>query len=389
MATVVLDVRIVAGSGGGPDKTILNSPRYLEPLGYRMLCAYLHTAGAPGFDHIRRRAADLGAPLLTLPDRGPCDLSVLPRLLKICRRERVSIWHGHEYKSNLLGLLLRPFWPMHLVTTAHGRVEHSPRLSLYYAVDRWCLPRYDRVICVSEDLYRESLDNGVREDRCFLIENGIDLGQYSRRTDRNEAKRRLGIPAGRLVIGGVGRLSPEKSFDGLIDAVDRLLTSGYDIELLIAGEGRESDRLRSLIARLGRGDRIRLLGYQADTIALYEALDVFALSSLREGLPNVVLEAMAMEVPVVATRVAGIPRLIENDVNGLLVEAGSVSEMAEALAKLLGNSALRRRLSFAGRATIERDHSFEVRIQKIRDIYDRLLCSNHKSQNRHQPAQMS
>jgi glycosyltransferase involved in cell wall biosynthesis len=374
MATVVLDVRIVAGSGGGPDKTILNSPRYLEPLGYRMLCAYLHRAGAPGFDHIRRRAADLGAPLLTVPDRGPCDVSVLPRLLEICRRERVSIWHGHEYKSNLLGLLLRPFWPMHLVTTAHGRVEHSRRLSLYYAVDRWCLPRYDRVICVSEDLYRESLDNGVREDRCFLIENGIDLGQYSRSTDRVEAKRRLGIPAGRLVIGGVGRLSPEKGFDGLIDAVDRLLTSGYDIELLIAGEGGESDRLRSLIATRGRSDRIRLLGYQADTIALYEALDVFALSSLREGLPNVVLEAMAMEVPVVATRVAGVPRLIDHEENGLLVDVGDTDQLGSSIARLLADGALRDRLGEAGRRTVESRFSFERRMERIGEIYDELLA---------------
>jgi glycosyltransferase involved in cell wall biosynthesis len=374
MATVVLDVRIVAGSGGGPDKTILNSPRYLEPLGYRMLCAYLHRAGAPGFDHIRRRAADLGAPLLTVPDRGPCDVSVLRRLLEICRRERVSIWHGHEYKSNLLGLLLRPFWPMHLVTTAHGRVEHSRRLSLYYAVDRWCLPRYDRVICVSEDLYRESLDNGVREDRCFLIENGIDLGQYSRRTDRVEAKRRLGIPAGRLVIGGVGRLSPEKGFDGLIDAVDRLVASGYDIELLIAGEGGESDRLRSLIARRGRSDRIRLLGYQADTIALYEALDVFALSSLREGLPNVVLEAMAMEVPVVATRVAGVPRLIEHEENGLLVDVGDTDQLGSSIARLLADGALRDRLGEAGRRTVESRFSFERRMERIGEIYDELLA---------------
>jgi glycosyltransferase involved in cell wall biosynthesis len=131
------------------------------------------------------------------------------------------------------------------------------------------------------------------------------------------------------------------------------------------------------------------MGYQAETIPFYEGIDVLALSSYREGLPNVLLEAMALEVPVVATRVAGIPRLIEHELNGMLVEAGSVSSMAEALATLLGNGELRRRLSLAGRATIERDHSFEVRIQRIRDIYDKLLCQNHPLPNRHQPAETS
>ena len=122
------------------------------------------------------------------------------------------------------------------------------------------------------------------------------------------------------------------------------------------------------------------MGYQAETIPFYEGIDVFALSSYREGLPNVLLEAMALEVPVVATKVAGIPRLIEHGVNGLLVEAGSVSDLADALAKLVGNDELRSRLSLAGRATIEKDHSFEFRVQKIRKIYDELLRRDSKAE---------
>src|SRR4051812_16280741 len=109
---VVLDTRVVTGRGGGPEKTILNSPRYLKPAGYRMLCAYMHPPNDPGFEDIRRRAEALGAPLLSVPDRGPLDLAVIPRLLNICRRERVAIWHAHDYKSNLLGVLLRRAWPM-------------------------------------------------------------------------------------------------------------------------------------------------------------------------------------------------------------------------------------------------------------------------------------
>ena len=150
--------------------------------------------------------------------------------------------------------------------------------------------------------------------------------------------------------------------------------------------GIKPEPLHDLISSLGREDRIHLLGYQAETIPFYEGIDIFALSSYREGLPNVLLEAMALEVPVVATRVAGIPRLIEHDVNGLLVEAGSETALADALASLLTDRVRRSRLSLAGRATIEKDHSFDVRIQKVRAIYDNLLCHNHQSQNRHQPA---
>src|SRR5438132_9201576 len=95
---VVLETRVVCGSGGGPDKTILNSPRYLWSAGYRTVCAYLHPPGDPGFDELRRKADAAGAPLVSVPDRGPWDWRVVSQYLALCRRERVRIWHGHDYK---------------------------------------------------------------------------------------------------------------------------------------------------------------------------------------------------------------------------------------------------------------------------------------------------
>src|SRR5262249_14967913 len=157
----VLHTRVTNGSGGGPDKTILNSPRFLTA-SYRLLCAYMHPPGDRGFDKLRTKAALWRAPLLSVPDRGPWDWQVATELLRIGRKEQVSIWHGHDYKSNALGLLLRRFWPMHLITTVHGwGVEDTRRAPLYYRIDRLCLPRYDRVICVSEDLRDQCLSCGV------------------------------------------------------------------------------------------------------------------------------------------------------------------------------------------------------------------------------------
>jgi glycosyltransferase involved in cell wall biosynthesis len=178
------------------------------------------------------------------------------------------------------------------------------------------------------------------------------------------------------VIGAVGRLSQEKGFDIMVKAVDALLKRGFDVELRIVGEGDQQDALKQLIVSLAREDRIRLLGYQAETIPFYASIDVFALSSLREGLPNVLLEAMALEVPVVATRIAGIPRLIKHEENGLLIDAGSITELTEALSILLGDSERRKQLGLAGRSTVEREHSFALRMQRIREIYDDLLGRN-------------
>jgi glycosyltransferase involved in cell wall biosynthesis len=367
-----LDVRVVTEAGGGPDKTILNSPRFLADQ-YLNLCAYMHPPGDPGFETLRDKARTWKATLLSVPDRGPLDWRVATGALDLCRREKVAVWHGHDYKSNALGLLLRRFWPMRLVTTLHGWVKHTSRTTLYYRIDRFCLPRYERVVSVSPDLYDASRSAGVREERCVLIENGIDTDEYRRRSTAGEAKAKQNVPAGRLVVGAVGRLSEEKGFDLLIRSADRLLREGFDFEVWIVGTGDRRTALEKLIGELGLSDRVRLFGYRADTIDLYHAMDVFVLSSLREGLPNVVLEAMALEVPVLVTRVAGVPRLVREDVDGLLVEPGNESELSSGLRRMLADAELRATLAATARRTIEQRYSFRVRMDKMRAVYDDVL----------------
>jgi glycosyltransferase involved in cell wall biosynthesis len=176
-----------------------------------------------------------------------------------------------------------------------------------------------------------------------------------------------------LLIGAVGRLSPEKGFDLLIQATAQLVQKGLDVALVIAGEGEQRPALEGLIAQSGCADRIRLLGYCANPRPLYEALDVFALSSVREGLPNVLLEAMALEVPVVATRIAGVPRLLRDGENGLLVEPGSVPELTRGLERLLRDAPLRERLRAVARQTVATHYCFATRMQKIAAVYDSVL----------------
>jgi glycosyltransferase involved in cell wall biosynthesis len=370
---VVLETRVVKGSGGGPDKTILNSPRFLRAAGYRTLCAYLHPPGDAGFEQLRLKADRWGAPLVSIPDRGFWDWKVVPLLLNLCRRERVAIWHGHDYKTNLLGLLLRRFRPMRLVTTVHGWVHHTRRTPLYYALDRWCLPRYERVICVSEDLRQRARECGVAAARCLLIENAIDTEEFRRHQGCPDAKRELGLPTSSFLVGAVGRLSPEKGFDVLLRALAGLLHSGADIDLLLVGEGDQRPELEALAAELGCRNRVHLAGFQAETQPYFEAMDAYALSSLREGLPNVVLEALAMEVPVVATRIAGVPRVIDDGQNGLLVEPGSAEELAGALGRLMQDQELRERLWRQGRRTVEERYSFRARMDRIATVFDDLL----------------
>ena len=370
----VLDTRIVTGSGGGPEKTILNSPRFLEGSRYRGLACYLRSPQDPGFAELRRRAKEKDCPLIEIDDKRPLDFVALKALAEVCRIHNVRIWHGHDYKTNLFGVLLRPRLKFRLVTTVHGWVTRTSRTPFYYAIDRWTLPRHDQVIAVSDDLFEQCKRSGVAADRLHLIENAIDSDEFRRTCPPAMALSRTGMPPGRLVIGAVGRLREEKGFDLLISAVSHLLREGHDLELWIAGEGPELQRLTAQAHSTGYDARIRFLGFQASPRELFEAFDIFCLSSRREGLPNVVLEAMAMEVPVVATRSGGIEKFGRDGEDMLIVPVGREEPLKEAIRSLIYNVRMRAALARTARRRIEDEYSFRQRMNRVVEVYDRLWC---------------
>lgn len=371
--TTALEVRVVTGAGGGPEKTILNTPRFLKEHGYETVCAYMHPPQDPGFEILRRRAEEWDARLVSIPDRGVLDLRVVIRAAKICRHHNVKIWHGHDYKSNLLGLLLRPFHRMKLVTTVHGWVNREGNMPLYRKIDRWCLPKYHRVICVSEDLYDECRKMQIRPGRVTLIENAIDETQFCDGQDATAAKTRLGLPQDRLVIGAVGRLAREKGFHLLLPAFARLIEAGNAVTLVLAGEGSVRAELEQQCHSLRIADHVHFLGYQEDTRNLFHAMDIFCLSSLREGLPNVLLEALACGIPSVSTDLPGVRQVIDQPgAQGLLVQPGQSESLHDALKQLIDDKSQRLGLARAGRQRILDGFSFRQRIRRIAAIYKSL-----------------
>ena len=360
---------MISGAGGGPDKTVLNSPRYLRQHGYESECLFLRKPNDAPFQHVRERAEKWKAAIHEVDDHGPFDWGLIKRSLEVCARTKATVWHAHDYKTNLLGLILRRWHPLTLVTTAHGWVERTWRTFLYHNLDRISLPFYRKVICVSTDLYEATRSFGIPESQLSLIDNAVDTEQFRRTQSVGEAKSRLNWPTERKLVLAAGRLSPEKGFDVLIQAVTTVVREGVDVGLMIAGDGPELASLERLTKSLGIEDRCKLLGFQSQLIPWYEACDIFALSSLREGLPNVLLEAMAVGAPVLSTKVAGIPRLLIHEDNGLLVEPGRVEDIAESIKRMLHDDALRRSLGENATRTIVERFSFDARMKKVVDVY--------------------
>jgi glycosyltransferase involved in cell wall biosynthesis len=375
----MMHLRVVAGTGGGPEKTILNSPRFIKQHGYDAHVVYLCPSDPVIQQSLRSRAEKLDCPLTLIEDRGLRDFSVIGKLWKFCREQQIELFQAHDYKSNALGLVLRRLHRMHLITMLHGWTDMSGRMPLYKRVDQWCLPWYKKHICVSEDLVQECRRLKIPDRKIELVHNAIDLETYTRWFDKKQAQDDMGFDS-QLgpMIGMVCRLSPEKGILEAIAMVDRFRTKGKPVQLWIAGEGPFRSEIEKEISRLGLGANVRLLGQLADARVFYQAMDVFLLNSIREGLPNVVLEAMALEVPVVATRVAGVPTLVKPGQTGWLIEPGETGILDSAVAECLEGSHTDPQVRGA-RELIENQFSFDRRMQRIAGIYDSFDWRSAKS----------
>jgi len=365
----VLHTRVVTGTGGGPEKTILNSPRFLRRYGMDCACLFMRPPGDPGFATLEQKAMDADAEIIGVDDRGALDWRVVRECIRICRERNVTIWHAHDYKSNAMGLLVRRFHPMHLVTTAHGWVRFTAKTPLYYKIDRFCMKHYEKVVCVSQDLHDRCIEGGVALDCLHQIDNAIVLDDYSTTPPTLSDKAKFGFDSQRILIGGAGRLSEEKGFHHLINAVARLITAGQPVGLVIAGEGHLRDQLQRQINELDLQAHVRLCGFLPDPRDLYRAIDLFVLSSLREGLPNVVLEAMASQRAVIATNCNGIPNLVRHEQNGIVVPIDNEAALHDAIFKCVTSETLRNQLASNGRRTIEAGFCFDGRMEKIVDVY--------------------
>lgn len=371
----VLHTRVVTGNGGGPEKTILNSPRFLARHGVDSACLFMRPPEDPGFASLESKAATAGAEIIGVDDRGPLDRNVVRECIRVCKERNVDIWHGHDYKSNALGLLVKRYHPMHLVTTAHGWVRFTAKTPLYYCIDRFCMKRHERVICVSPDLESRCKKLGIKDEQLSLIDNAIVVEDYDPAPATVQERRRFGFDDNHILLGAVGRLSEEKGFDHLINAVYRLIRSGHQVGLLIAGEGHLKEALQKQIEELQLQNHVRLVGFLKDPRELYRAIDVYVLSSLREGLPNVVLEAMASGRAVVSTNVNGIPRLVTSGENGIVVKSDSVDELFTGIRTVLESDDQRKCLAAAGRKTVEERFSFGTRMQSVVRVYRSLSTS--------------
>jgi len=308
------------------------------------------------------------------------DLAVIKMLVCLFRINRVDISHCHGSKAGLVGrLAARLAGVPAVVMTVHNSIFHDhfpPWKKLLYSQFEGFLAGFThRIITVSHALGYEIISRErISPEKVVTIYNGISPEQFCQSRDREYLQKTTGIPASDRVVGTVARLASQKGVINFIRAAAQLSAGSQGLAFLVVGEGP----LRAVLERESEARKLKgklfFAGDRQDVKKIMPCLDVFVLASLTEGLPLTVLEAMACRRPVVASRVGGIPEIINDGVSGLLVNPGDVSALSSAVRKLLNNEGMSGRMGNEGHNRVVQLFTARKMARDTEEVYTELIC---------------
>lgn len=374
---------IAAGSTvfGGGERHVADLVRCLPEHGVEV--ALVCPPGDLGPTSLATVARDAGSVVYTAATDGVPTRSARQAIRRAIASFSPDIVHAHGSRAALHTRLADSRARQRCVVTVHGiHADKAPfmRRTALLSAERFLRPKTAAFITVCEsDLRRGTRLGIVDPTRAVVIHNGIEL-PAAREQERFSEPWALGVrgapadgappgPSQRPLALSIGRLTTPKDYPTLIRAWALVVQRMPEARLAIIGSGELQSSLELLTATLGLGESLTILPPRSDVRPAYRAADAFVLSSRWEGLPYVVLEAMSYSLPVVATRVDGIPEAARDGVEGLLVDPGNPEALAQALVSVLGDQALSRKLGQAGRARVARDFSLDAMVAATVSVY--------------------
>ncbi len=334
---------------------------------------------------IGHRIAAAGIPVVSLDMSPQARLGELVRgarrLALLIDRQEIDLAQALLYRANMLAAISGRLAHRQVRIVAGQRSLTAMTGRQATLGVRWTRRLAHHTVAVSKAV-RDAIveSDGVDPEQVTVIGNAVDPRRF-RPGERQTARHALGLDPDALIVGAVGRLSDAKGFDHLLAASALARDRDCSFDLALVGDGPLRDNLAARAQQLGIHDHVHFLGRRSELEHIYPAFDIFVLSSLQEGSPNVVLEAMACGVAVIATDVGGVPELLDDGRVGLLVPAADhetltdalAGVLADALERLVNDAPLRRRLGNASREHVERQFTLERMVAKHETLYDRLL----------------
>jgi glycosyltransferase involved in cell wall biosynthesis len=349
------------------------------------VCACNVRDGNPMADDIRRLTQ---IPVDMLLMRRLTDPRGLPRLLRYLHEQRADLIHTQLLSSNILGGIAGKMLGIPVVSTQH--IYDAPpkgtrsywRRQLMWWVLRHC---HDRIIAVSEGTRRHHLRMGrLAPDKIVTLYNGIDLSAFTAgfEANRQATRRALGIPPDAPLLITVAVLRPAKGIQYLLEALPAILEAMPEARYLVVGSGDYEDHLKGLATSYGLADRVIFTGVRHDVPNLLSISDLFVLPTLDEALPTVLAEAMAAQKPIVASRVGGVPEMVEHGCNGLLVPPADPASLAHACLQVLQNPDQARAMACAGREIVEQRFNIQRQVGRLGDLYQQVLAERERRNGR-------
>ncbi len=283
---------------------------------------------------------------LEVMERKGRDWKLPFRLARRLRKHRTGLILAHQYTPFFYALACRMFyWGVPIVFLEHGRhIPDYPRRKRIL-FNRLMLRRRDRIVAVGEAVKQALITNeGLKPDRIQVIYNGVDLTPYQTPIDRNSVRAEIGVGEDDYVVVQVARLVSIKDHLTGLRAMKSIREKRGDVKLVIVGDGPERERIEQFIAEHSLADQVRLLGERSDVPRLLMSGDLFLLTSLNEGIPLTIIEAMAAGLPVVSTKAGGVGEVVKHEQTGLLAEVGASDELASHILRLT-DDAIRSELS--------------------------------------------
>jgi glycosyltransferase involved in cell wall biosynthesis len=363
-----LDAPVVTG----PARGLIHLGRQLPP-SVRLHVAILRGRGAGPIPRLDDLAGG-GLTVHELPELGAFDPTLFARAVLLARRIGAGVVQSHSYKPHVLALAVRAATGAPWIGHHHGWTAENDKVRLYHRVDGFTMPRAERVVAVAESARDIVVREGVSAGRVVVIPNAVDAADLRADETRDAARAALGLPLGRTVACVVGRLSHEKGQDVALRALAQVRDAGADLVLAFAGDGPDREALVALTRTLDLDDRVVFLGHQKRVGLVYRASDLLVMPSRSEAMPNALLEAMTVSLPVVATRVGGVPEVADDGAHILIVPPDDPVALADAVLDCLTDpAAADRRAVRALQRAIDR-HDPRRRAERYVDLYESVLA---------------
>lgn len=307
------------------------------------------------------------------------DCLALIKLIQAIKKGKYDIVHTHTSKAGILGRWAA-YWAgvKHIVHTPHGHIFYgyfNPVVTkIFIMVERWTAAITQKIITLTRRGKEEHVQFKIAPPEKFIpVYSGIDIDALKRtKCHIPDMKKALGIPLDSVIFGVIARIDPIKGIKYLVEAMAEVIQVVPNARLLITGDGIERPAIEQQAVALGLKDYIILTGHRDDVAELLQTMDIFVLPSLNEGMGRVILEAMVFAKPVIASRIGGVPEIVQDEKNGLLVRPAQSGELADAMIQLGTNSILARQLGEHGKACVRDMFSLDIMVRKIEQLYDDL-----------------